>query len=158
MESLRASMILTIKDSSEDNGFGATATSDLSPRTSSSSIIKTIDIAALKAKPLSRSSKKPVILPSCRPQDSSFRRLIAPRMERSHSSVSSEVTKIWISLENILNFPKLLFIPMSELKSLRHCTKFRSILGKIWPSLYRINYQHGSPQTLKMSKRCIDTS
>jgi hypothetical protein len=47
---------------------------------------------------------------------------------------------------------------MPEPKSLLACIKFRSIPGMIWLSLSHINYQHGLPQILKMSKRCIDTS
>jgi len=158
MESWRVSMIPIIGDSSGGNGSVAIVISDPSPRTSSSFTIKTIATVALKAKPLHSLSKKRVIPQSYRPQNLDCRRLITFRTERSLSSVSSVVTRSWIFSESILSFLKALSILTSEPKSLLVYIKFMSTLGMIWLSLSHINYQHGLPQILKMSKRCIDTS
>lgn len=158
MELSRASMILTTGGSLEGNGFGVISNSDPSPRTLNSFITRAIAIAALKAKLLSKSFKREGIARSCRHPNSVCRRSIIFRMERSRLFASSEVTRNWISLENISNFLKPSSTLMSGLKLSRVCIKSKSILGMIWLPLYRINYQHGLPQILNIGYRCIDTS
>jgi hypothetical protein len=126
MESWRASIIPMIKDSSEGNGFVAIVTSEPSPRTSNSSIIETIVTVASKERLLYSSSKKRTVSPSFHPQSSPCQRLTISQREPSRLSVLFEAIGSWISSENILNFLKPLSIPMSELKSLPACIKFKS--------------------------------
>ena len=125
MELWRALMIPITEDSSEPNGFAAIGISDPNPRILSSSIIETIVIAALKAKPPYSWSKRMAIPHSCHLQDSHCQVLTTFRKERSLSSVLFEVIESSISSENILSFLRLLSILMSELKSLLVCIKFR---------------------------------
>jgi len=151
-------MIPIIGDSFEPNGFGATATSDPNPRTLNSSITKTIVTATLKAKLPYSSSKKLAIPQCCRPQDSPCRILTTFRTEPSRSSVSSEATESWISLENILSFLRPLSILMSGLKSLPVCIKSKFTQATTWLRLFHTGYHHGLLQIPKPGNRCIDTS
>ena len=150
-------MIPTTGDSSEPNGFGAIVTSDPSPRTSSSSTIETIVIAALRAKPPYRWSKKMASSQSCPLQSSNCRRRTTFRMGRSLSSALSEATESSISLENISSFLRPLFILMPELKSLQSCIKFRSILVMTWLLFSLTSYRHGLLLTSQQGNLCIDT-
>ncbi len=157
MESWRASIIPMIKDSSEGNGFVAIVTCDPSPRTLSSSTIETIATAASKGKPLYSSSKRRVISLCFHLQSSPCQRLTISQREPSRLSVLFEAIGSWISSENILNFLKPLSIPMSELKSLPACIKFKStqVMNLLLP--FHTNYHHGLDRSLEMGYRCIDT-
>jgi hypothetical protein len=157
MELWRASMIPIIGDSSGPNGFGAIATSDPSPRTSRSSIIDITVIAASKAKPPYRWSKRLASSRSCHPQSSHCRKWTTSRMGQSLSSVLSGAIEGSISSENILSFPRPLSIPMSEPKSFLICIKFRFILVMTWLLLSLISYRHGLLLSLQQGNLCIDT-
>jgi len=152
----KASMIPTTGDSLDDNGFGVIASSDPNPRTLSSFITRTIGIAILKARLLSKSFKREGIPQFYRLLNFVCRGSIIFRMEPSRSFVSSEVIGSWISLENISSFRKTLFTVMFEPKLLRVCIRFKSILEAIWLPLYLINYQNGFPQIPNTGYRCID--
>jgi len=132
--------------------FGAIVTSDPGPRTLSSSITRTIAMAALGVRPPSKLSKKLDAFQPCRLRNSNSLRSTIFQKEPSPLSGLSEVIGSSISLENISSFLKLSSILMSELKLLRVCIKFRSILEMIWSPPYRTNYQNGLPQILKMGK------
>jgi len=151
-------MIPIIEDSSAPNGFGATSISNPNPRISISSIIKTIAIVVSKARPLYSSSKPKASPLTGYLKNSPSPRSITFRTGRSPLSVSSEVTKNWISLENILNFPSTSSIPMSKLKSSLFCIKFRSTPVMIWLKLFPTVYRHGLLQILKTGNRCIGTT
>lgn len=151
-------MILITGGSSEPNGFGAIVTSDPSPRTSRSSTIETIVIAASRARPPYSWSKKMDSSQSYHLQSSHCQVLTTFQTERSLSSALSGVIESSISSENILNFLRLSSILMCELKLLPICIKFRYTLVMIWLLLFLTNYRHGSLQTLRMGNRCIGTS
>jgi len=157
MESWRASIIPTINDSSEGNGFVAIVTSEHSLRISNSSIIETIGTVASKERPLYRPSKTRAISPSFHPQSSPCQKLTISQREPSRLSVSFEVIGSSISLENILSFLRPLSIPMFELKSLPVCIEFKFIQVMNWLLLSHTNYHHGLDQNLEMGYRCIDT-
>ncbi len=157
MESWRASMIPIIEDSSEPNGFEAIATSDLNPRTLRSSTIETIVIAASKVKHPYRWFGKLGLSQFCLLQSSNYRKWTTFRTERSLSSVLSEVIENWISSENILSFPRPLFIPMSVSKSLPAYIKFRSILVMTWLLLFLTSYHHGFLLISQKGNLCVDT-
>ena len=143
MESWRASIIATIRDSSEGNGFVAIVTSDLNPRTSNSSIIETIATAASKGRPLYRSSKRIVISLFSHLRSSPCQRLPTSQRETSRLFALSAVIESWISSENILSSLKPLSILMSELKSLPLYIKFKFTQGMNWFFPSHTNYQHG---------------
>jgi hypothetical protein len=119
-------------------------------------IIRTIGIAILKAKLLSKSFARRGIPPFYRLLNFVCQGSITFRTEPCRSFVSSEVIGSWISLENISSFPKTLFTPMFEPKLLRVCTRFKYILETIWLPLYLITYQNGFPQIPNTGYRCID--
>jgi hypothetical protein len=154
----RALMIPTTGGSLDDNGFGVIASSDPNPRTLSSFITRTIGIAILKARLLSKSFTREGIPQFYRLLNFVCQRSITFRTEPSRSFVSSEVIGSWISLENISSFPKTLFTPMFEPKLLRVCTRFKSILETIWLPLYLISSRNGSPLIPNTGYRCIDTA
>jgi hypothetical protein len=156
MELWRALMIPTTGGSLDDNGFGVIVSSDPNPRTLSSSITRTIGIAILKAKLLSKSFKREGIPQFYHLLNFICRRSIIFRMESSRSFVSSEVIGSWMSLENISSFRKTLFTVMFKPKSLRVCIRFKSILETNGLPLSLINYQNGSPQIPNTGFRCID--
>jgi hypothetical protein len=147
-----------IESSLGPNGFEAIVTCDPSPSTLNSSTIDTIGTAASKARPLYRPSKRPTTPPSCYLHGSNHLPLITRPMAQFLSSVSSEVTESWMSLENILSFLNPLSIRMSGPKSSLPYTKSRSTSVMTWLLVFHTNYQHGSLQILKMGNLCIDTS
>lgn len=154
----RALMIPTTAGSLDDNGFGVIASSDPNPRTLSSFITRTIGIAILKARPLSKSFKKEGIPQFCRLLNFASQRSITFLTETSHSFGLSEVIGSWISLENISSFPKTSSTPMFEPKLSRVCIRFKSILETIWLPLYVIHSQNGFPLIHNTGYRCIDTA
>lgn len=157
MELWKVSMIPIIEDSSEPNGLGVTDSSNLNPRTLSSSTIGIIVTASSKGKHLYSSSMKTAMCRSCHPRSTNCRKSTISQMEQSLSSDLFEVTGDSISLENILKFPKNLSTPMFELKSLPVCIKFKSTWAMIWLLLFHIVCQHGLLQIFKMSNPCSDT-
>jgi hypothetical protein len=158
MELWRASIIATIRDFSEGNGFAAIVTCDPSPRTLNSSIIETIATVASKGRPLYSSSKRRVISLFSHPQSSLCQRLPISQREPSRLFALSEVIESLIFSESILNSLRPLSILMSELKSLPVYIKFKFTQGMNWFFPSRINYQHGLHQNPEMGYRCIDTS
>ena len=158
MESWKASIIATIRDFSEGNGFAAIVTCDPSPRTSNSSITETIATAALKERPLYSSSKRKVVSLFSHLQSSPCQRLPTSQREPSRLFALSEVIESWISSESILSSLKPLPILMSELKSLPVYIKSKFTQGMNWFFPSRTNYQHGLHQNPKMGYQCIDTS
>jgi hypothetical protein len=151
-------MIPIIEDSSAPNGFGTIGISNPNPSISTSSTIKTITTAALKAKPHYGSSKKQASHLPGFPENSPSPSSITFRTERSPLSASSAVTENWISLENILNFLNPSSTLMSELKSSPVCIRSKSIPVMPWLKLFLTVYRHGLLQILKTGKRCIGTS
>jgi hypothetical protein len=158
MELWRALMIPTTGGSLGDNGFGVIASSDPNLRTLSSFITRTIGIAILKARLLSKSFTREAIPQFYRLLNFACQCSITFRTEPSRSSVSFEVTGSWISLENISDFPKILFTHTFEPKLLRVCIRFKSILETIWLLPYLINSQNSSPLIPNRGYRCIDTA
>ena len=150
MESWKASMTPTIGSFFEGNGFGIIANSDPNPRTLSSSITRTIVIAASGVKHPYNSSKSngTLLLPHL--QSSHCLKLITFPTAPFLCCVSFEVIKILISLGSTLSFLKILFILMLELKSSPICTRFNSTSVMSWLPLSSIVYQDGSSQTLEM--------
>ena len=142
MELWRVLTTPTIGGSLDGNGFGVIASSDPSPRTSSSFITRTIGIATSKARLHPKSFKRKAIPQFYHRPNLVCRGSIISRMEPSRSFVSSEVIGSWISLEKISSFRKTWFIVMSELKSSLVYIRFKSISEMIWSSLYHIGYQN----------------
>ena len=158
MESWRASIIATIRDFSEGNGFAAIVICDPSLRTLNSSITETIATAVLKGRPLYSSSKRRVISLFCHLQSSACQRLPTFQREPSRLFALSEVIESWISSESILNSLRPLSILMSELKSLPVYIKFKFTQGMNWFFPSHTNYQHGLHRNPEVGYRCIDTS
>lgn len=136
MEPLKASMIPTTRDSSAGNGSGAISSSDPSRRTSSSFTIRTTGIATSRGRRPCRSSKKTASDRSSHLPGTNYPRSARKsRRELSPSSVSSAVTKSWISLESISSFRSLSSIPMSGLKSLPASIRSSSTAARNWSRL-----------------------
>jgi hypothetical protein len=156
MELWKALMRPIIEDSSEPNGFEVTDISDLNPRTLSSFTTGIIVTASSKERHLYSSSEKTAMCQSCRLQSSNSQKSTISPKEQSLSSDLFEVTGNSISLENISNFPKNLSIPMSELKLLPACIRFKPTRAMIWLLLFHTVYQHGLPQISNLGNLCTD--
>lgn len=150
MEPWKASMIPTTGDSFAANGSGVIATSDPSRRTSSSFTIRTTGIAASRGKRPCKSSKKMASGRSSRLPGINYpRSALKSRREPSPSSVSSAVTKSWISLESISPFLSLSSIPMSGVKSLPPSIRSSSTAAMNWSQPSLTDYRPGWTQILE---------
>ncbi len=150
-------MIPTTEDSSEPSGFVAIVISGRNPKASSCSTIEIIATAASKARRPCNCSKRLASSQPCHLQSSNCPSWTTSRMERSRSSVSSEVIKDSMCSENALNFPRPLSTLMCGPKSSPNYIKSRSISVKSWLALCLTSYLDGSPLTPEKGKRCSDT-
>jgi len=132
MERSKALMTLMRVVSFESSGFGVTATSDPSPGISSSTITCIIGTATSKGRHLMRSLRKNNFARwYCLPGLSYLRFLIFP-MELSPLSDLSEVTRYWMSSENISRSRGILFTPTFVRESSLPCTRSKSTWGRNW--------------------------
>ena len=130
-------MIPTTGDSFAANGSGVIATSDPSRRTSSSFTIRTTGIAASRGKRPCKSSKKMASGRSSRLPGINYpRSALKSRREPSPSSVSSAVTKSWISSDQKLDiFGEHFTVPKSLIYSY--------VRGKIVTAFHQIQLYRG---------------
>jgi len=152
----KASMIPITDDSSVDNFFKVIGNSGLSPKTLNFFITGTIAMAISKAQPLLSFLRRPALNPFWPLLNSPYLKSPISLMGSSRSFDSFAVIVNWISGDNILNYPKVWFTPMFELKLLPTYRKCRSFMERIWCSLSRTSSPLGSTLIPNLGNRCPD--
>ena len=158
MERSKALMKPMTSVSFEFSGFGVTVISDPSPGILNSIITRITGTATSKGRHLLRLFSKNSFERWCCLPGLNYLRFLIFQMERSPLFDLSEVTRFWMSSENISCCQRISFTPTFVPELSLPCTKSKFTRGRNWlfacpmSSLSRLVLNH------RLGYRCIDTS